>query len=44
MSGSEQQLVAISRALMANPKLLMLDEPSLALAPMLVAGILIVLL
>ena len=39
MSGGEQQMCAIGRALMARPKLLMLDEPSLGLAPILVERI-----
>jgi branched-chain amino acid transport system ATP-binding protein len=39
LSGGEQQMLAIGRALMARPKLMMLDEPSLGLAPMLVREI-----
>ena len=40
MSGGEQQMLAVGRALMADPKILLLDEPSLGLAPRITAGIL----
>ncbi len=39
MSGGEQQMVAIGRALMSNPKLMLLDEPSMGLAPIVIENI-----
>lgn len=39
MSGGEQQMLAMGRALMAHPKVMLLDEPSMGLAPILVEGI-----
>jgi len=39
LSGGEQQMLAVARALMSRPKVIMMDEPSLGLAPLVVQGI-----
>ena len=39
LSGGEQQMLAVGRALMSKPKIIMMDEPSLGLAPIIVQGI-----
>ena len=39
LSGGEQQMLAVGRALMSRPKIIMMDEPSLGLAPLVVKGI-----
>ena len=39
LSGGEQQMLAVGRALMSRPKVMMMDEPSLGLAPLVVRGI-----
>jgi branched-chain amino acid transport system ATP-binding protein len=39
LSGGEQQMLAVARALMSKPKLIMMDEPSLGLAPLIVEGV-----
>ena len=39
MSGGEQQMLALGRALMASPRILLIDEPSVGLAPILVARV-----
>ena len=40
LSGGEQQMLAVGRALMSKPKMIMMDEPSLGLAPIVVKGLL----